>query len=600
MNAPDVEALYFGPPGSRLFGWLHRSAAPEVGVALVICNPFGFEEVCVHRGLRVLAEAVAAAGTPVLRFDYAGCGNAAGDAEEGEVLGRWQASVHDAIDAVKRASGAQRVCLFGVRLGALLATLAAVGRDDVPGLLLVAPVVRGRAYLRELTALGGTGRMASPTGGPEGIESAGFLLPAAACDALRQIDLRMLSVAPAPRVLIVERDDLPEGGDWAEALERLGAEVVVAHWPGYAAMVDDPQRALTPARIVEGVIETLGRWQAGRPRNAAARGDWGVPSIEQTVTTLSGKRAWIEMPRHIDIGGSGLFAVLHRPLPREGGPRPGERRAVLMLNSGSVHSIGPNRLWVHLARRWAAEGVCVLRLDIAGIGDSAPRPGAADNVVYSPHAMADVAAALEHLRRHEGVGACHVMGLCSGAYHAFKAATTGLPVTSALMINPLTYFWAQGTSLTDIKDYEVIELADKYRNKLFTREPWQRLLRGELELRLIGTVIWRRAKRMLRLWARGIARRLHLPLRDDLARELSQAARTGVPLRFVFASNAPGYTLLQQESGRALARLIARGDVAVEFVPDADHTFTRAQARERLVRQLDRTMLGHEVVATAA
>ena len=45
----------------------------------MICNPFGFEEVCAHRSLRHLAGAAAAAGIAALRFDYAGCGNSSGD-----------------------------------------------------------------------------------------------------------------------------------------------------------------------------------------------------------------------------------------------------------------------------------------------------------------------------------------------------------------------------------------------------------------------------------------------------------------------------------------------------------------------------------------
>jgi len=201
-----------------------------------------------------------------------------------------------------------------------------------------------------------------------------------------------------------------------------------------------------------------------------------------------------------------------------------------------------------------------------------------------------VTAALAYLREHEGADACHVMGLCSGAYHAFKAATTGLAVSSALMINPLTYFWAPGTPLVGVKDYELIELGVRYRAELFAWEPWRRLLRADLDLRLICDVAWRSALRGLRLRVRGLARWLHLPLKEDLARELRQAAGAAVPLRFVFAADAPGFTLLRQQSGSALSSLLRAGQVSIEFVADADHTFTRAEARERLTQVLDRSV----------
>jgi hypothetical protein len=159
------------------------------------------------------------------------------------------------------------------------------------------------------------------------------------------------------------------------------------------------------------------------------------------------------------------------------------------------------------------------------------------------------------------------------------------------MINPLTYFWAPGTPLAGVKDYELIELGARYRSELFAWKPWLRLLKGELDLRMIVAVAWRSALRGLRLRAQALARWLHLPLRDDLARELRQAAGAAVPLRFVFAADAPGFTLLRQQSGTALASLLRAGEVSIEFVADADHTFTRAEARERLVRVLDRSVM---------
>lgn len=593
MNSSGAEALYFGPPDARLFGWLHwPPVQPTVGLALVICNPFGFEEVCAHRSLMQLARSAAAAGIPSLRFDYAGCGNSAGDDADGDMTGRWMASVHAAIDAVKQASGAQRVCLLGVRLGALLATMAAVERNDVHGLLLIAPVVRGRAHLRELTVLGRTGRGAVQTPAPDQrLESAGFSLTAATCAALARVDLKGLPRPPARCVLIVERDDLTERSDWPAALERLGVDVSVVHWAGYAGMVDDPQRARTPLQIVDGVIGKLRTWQAEVEQTPGRREVWGAPSMPVAPAGQPGRHAWTEVSVHIDVGGSSLFALIHRPAIGDALAVRRDMPAVLMLNSGSIHSIGPNRLWVRLARRWASHGVCVMRLDISGIGDSAARVGAADNVVYSPHAMADVAAALTYLRSHERVSACHVMGLCSGAYHAFKAGAAGMPVASALMINPLTYFWKQGMRLSDVKDYEVIALSGKYRNLLFKPQTWRRLLRGDIDMRWIAAVVSRWVRRVILLRGRDVARWLHLPLKDDLAHELRNAVRAGVDLRFVFATGAPGFTLLQQQSGGALTPLLSKGDVSIDFVPDADHTFTQLHARERLVQVLDRLML---------
>ena len=292
-----------------------------------------------------------------------------------------------------------------------------------------------------------------------------------------------------------------------------------------------------------------------------------------------------------------MFGILSRPLV----PLPPDGLAVLMLNSGSVHAIGPNRLWVSLARRWALRGMTVLRLDLSGIGDSPPRPGAEPNVVYSRHAAGDIAAALHFLAAQPGVTECHLMGLCSGAYHAFKAAVAGQTVSSVSMINPLTFFWTDGDRLSEVKDYEILESASKYLTKLLTDEPWRKLVRGQLDVGLICGVLLRRLWMQLVPLLIEAGRRLRIPMTQDLARELATAAGHGIELRFVFAAGAPGFAMLQQQSGGAITRLQARRAATLDFLGGADHTFTRLEARERLIQVLDQRMWpGHEAGLHAA
>ena len=581
MTPPPAEALYFGPEGASLFGWLHRPAPGSLaGFGLVICNPFGFESLSAHRGLRTLAEAGAAAGLPCLRFDYAGTGNSQGDEFEPPLLARWLASVHAAIDALKQASGMERVCLFGVRLGATLATLAALERDDVAGLALMAPVLRGRSYLRELTMLTetGAGRAAGvPVGADGTVESGGFLLTREAGEALQAVDLRKPPRAPAPRVLLIERDDVSPPLDWLPPLEAVGVAVTRVRWPGYAAMMEDPLRCAAPQAVIDGTLYCLRYWPAaaGRPRPVAELpvGSASQPGPDVQETAVS-----------IPAGTSSLFGILTQPLAarrRAGAP------AVLILNAGAIHSIGPDRLYVRLARLWAARGLTVLRLDLSGIGDSRARPGAAENIVYSAHAASDIEQAIAWLKREQEAGDCHVMGLCSGAYHALKAAVGGPALKSAVMINPLTYFWRDGMVLSDVKDYEVFALMSRYRGKVFTIDPWRKLLRGQLHLRVIAEVAVRRAWNAVAPYLLEVARRLHWPLKDDLVEELGRAAGRGVQLRFVFARHSPGFALLRQQGGRAVDRLIMRGLASVDLVDGADHIFTRLEPRERLVLLLD-------------
>ncbi len=114
-----------------------------------------------------------------------------------------------------------------MRLGAILATLAAAKRDDIAALVAIAAVPTGKAFLREGRAL----QMAlglKPAPAPPNDDTqdlVGFALAAQTRAALTAIDLLAQAQMPAPRVLLVDRDDLAPNDAWASRLRELGAQV---------------------------------------------------------------------------------------------------------------------------------------------------------------------------------------------------------------------------------------------------------------------------------------------------------------------------------------------------------------------------------------
>jgi pimeloyl-ACP methyl ester carboxylesterase len=588
---PTPEPIYFGPVGQALFGWLHR--ARDDGPApfgVVVCAPFGYEEACAHRPLRALATRCAAAGLPTLRHDPPGCGDSAGDDLHDITLERWVAAAHDAVQALRRATGVPRVVLLGMRIGAALAWQAAAARDDIAGIVCIAPVLDGHAWLRELRLLGETAPGAGSA--QDGLlESAGFALDAAGQASFGALDLRHPERPPAPRVLLVPRDDVPTDDPHAAAtLRALGAAVEVGRWPGYAELMTDPQRARLAPALADGIVTTLRRWaDATPPPQRAVALPAAAASALHPVDTPQGRVLVRESAAWIERGAARLFGILAVPEPVDGGAPARGGPAVLLLNAGSVHHIGPGRLWVRLARRWAARGLTVLRLDLAGLGDSPGTLTGEDNAFYPPHALDDIRAAVEWLRRVAGAGEVHLLGLCSGAYHAYRAAAAGLPVGSAVMVNPLTFRWRNGTQLAvELVDSDVIRMTRRYRAAVARADTWRRLVQGDLDLPMIVRALAVRVYNGLRRRMRALVRWIGLVPDDDVAAALARAAGAGIRLRFVFAAGEPGLELLQAETGHALKPLLASGKVVLETLVDADHTFTRLEARDRLVALLDR------------
>jgi pimeloyl-ACP methyl ester carboxylesterase len=561
------EPFYFGPEARPLFGWVHRAPAPA-RLGLVVCNPFGYEAICTHRVLRHFAQAAAAAGVPALRFEYDGTGNSAGDDREPERLAAWVASVSHAVDALRAHAGVERVVILGVRLGALIAALAASRRDDVAGLVAIAPVVVGKAHVRELRALQmSTVSLPRPPGivDEEGVQPAlGFPLTATTKADLSAVDLGRLERAPAPAVLLLERDDLPPDEAWPQHLAALGVAVERRRLPGYVEMMLGAENAKVPAEMVGATTAWLGALAA---RIAAEP----VRSPSLPPAPVTRQRAVfgdvVETPAFVDEAGR-LFGVLSTPAAP-----PTARRGLLLLNAGAIHHIGPNRLYVTLARRWAALGHAVLRVDVAGIGDSLPAPGRPENVVYTDEASDDIGQAIAFLRRQPGVTEVHALGLCSGGYNAFKAAVAGVPLDGVLLINPLTFFYKPEKPLSQAEDKAIFE-ASRYFRRARDLEAWKKLLRGGLDLRLAGRTIARYAADKLRGRAQRLARRAGLKIGDDLAGELTSIVGKRIRLGFVFSAGDPGISLLRTHGGPTVEKLRRDGQLSIEIIEGPDHTFT--------------------------
>ena len=112
---------------------------------------------------------------------------------------------------------------------------------------------------------------------------------------------------------------------------------------------------------------------------------------------------------------SGLLAHSH-DVPVPGAP------AALFLNVANQHHVGPNRLWVELARQWAGAGIRSLRLDLSGLGDSPHRQGSpARWECFKPEAFDDVVDAARWLSPDDPSNVV-LVGLCSGGYQALEGA----------------------------------------------------------------------------------------------------------------------------------------------------------------------------------
>ena len=562
------QELYFGEGDETLFGWYHRAERTiRRDVVAVLCAPVGPEYTRSHRTVRHLADRLARAGIPALRFDYHGSGDSAGSESDPDRLGHWKRSIAAAVREARRLSRCERVCLIGVRLGA---TLAALEAEEVNADLLVLwnPVVKGRSYVRELQAMAMTAKN-GPAEISDGLECAGFRISTETMDALKQIDLARTTLPREARVLLVSRDDFNGDRSFATHLDLSGIEYEEVALPGWNAMMADHQFTVVPEEALSAIV------------------GW---AMVQSLARPAERRVSGPAPTSIEVGGAReellrfgenqhLFGVWTQPAAKTGKP------AVVMLNAGSIHHVGPHRLYVRLARELAADGFPTLRIDHEGLGDSVPREPGRENHPYPSHALDDLDAAMACLRERFGHQRFIVLGLCSGAHTAFHAGmVASRPIEQLVLINPWYFYWSEGMSLdTSVNHYEKVAA---YQRSMRDPERWKKLLRGQVQIGRLVKVAGAHAMKVVR----GRWHDFKEIVRPGSGTRLSHDVRALASLgrkTFIYVSDGePAGALLATEAKRSVKRATRAGLLSVERIPGGDHTFSQTAPREALVARI--------------
>jgi pimeloyl-ACP methyl ester carboxylesterase len=224
-----MRARYFGPSARRLFGVFDEpppGRPSELGA--VLCYPHGADYDSAFRSYRILATRLAKAGVQVLRFDYLGTGDSAGDIDEGSVP-EWVDNICTALHELRSAHELREVSLVGLRLGATLAALAAADCQVVDRVVLWEPVVDGGEYVRTLRALHRAWVEEELRDGRETLSADDDALGHRLTDRLRadfeSLSLLTLQKAPAPYVQMLSQSPSSAHERLTERLRTLGAVV---------------------------------------------------------------------------------------------------------------------------------------------------------------------------------------------------------------------------------------------------------------------------------------------------------------------------------------------------------------------------------------
>lgn len=562
-------------------GWLHPASGPH---GVVLCNAFGYDELCTHRAWFQFAQWLAGQGISVLRFDYPGTGDSLGVEEEPARIDRWIGSIGTALDYLRTACGVQRISLCGFRLGATLAALAAQRSGGVDGLALLAPVLSGRRYVRELHAHRQCwlstcpGLDATPqAGGAPVAEAFGFGLHGDDVGQLSDIDLRTDTSAPARRVLLLDANDR-SGGDALIATYRLNGVAVQRHsFDELASFLVEARFSKMPTHAFATVSTWLGAHARVGASSAARDDDRNPLCVPRTPNPLAMAVApeltgmhFVEQP----VLFGGYFGVYCRPLISSA-----NAPALLFPNTAASHHIGDARYFVLFARRLASSGIASLRMDLRGLGDSAEieQPVTLESL-HSERACADVTAGADWLVAH-GHAAVITFGICSGAFVGLRACAEHPQIVGSFGVNTQRFMWE---SEERARSDGALSSTPILRRSALSPEKWKRALTGKTSL---AHVVHGLSKRMGRRFVRRLSDLLDAMLGWSFAPNhsrllLERLHEKGAEVRLLYGEFDQGVDELKLQFGSKLQGLRKFSRVRVTILPMLDHAlFTRA-ARE--------------------
>jgi pimeloyl-ACP methyl ester carboxylesterase len=572
-----------------VFGLLHPA---DGATAVLLCPPFGWEDMCSYRSRRAWAEDLAAHGRPTLRIDLPATGESSGSPRDPDVIERWTAGAADAAAWLRDQAAAERVVAIGIGMGGLIAARAAGAGAAIDELVLWAVNPRGKRVLRELRAFASLNADVDPDDLPErsdlrlppaqpddSLAVGGFLLSAETVAALEAVDVAGAGFdgSPVRRALLLGRDGSEPDARLRTALEGAGATVETLPGEGYAAMMDHPQQARAPRATIEQVERWLARGEEspGSPTATLAE----LPDAIEIPTSggIVSERA-IALPQSFgDVYGM----VSESPSADDSG------LTAVLFNAGALRRIGPGRLWVELSRDWAARGVRTVRLDLEGLGD-ADGDGtqyADTGELYSDHLVEQTLDVIDQLAE-RGLGSRFICGgLCSGAFWSFHAALRDPRVVAGFLLNTRAIYF----------DDRLEQHRDARQLSRVAKSGGLRALSGRrVTPARAATILRNAAVSRLRSRTDNAIMRSRTQKVDAALAELKASRKR---LLFLFGDNEPLYDEMVEDGQMDV--VLGAPEMQLERIPGRDHSF-RPIASQRHVRAVLDQALEAELARTAA
>jgi pimeloyl-ACP methyl ester carboxylesterase len=260
------------------------------------------------------------------------------------------------------------------------------------------------------------------------------------------------------------------------------------------------------------------------------------------------------------------------------------RPAFLFMNAGVTHRVGPNRLYVRLARALAREGFASLRFDFSGLGDSAAR---GDELPPAKSVVAEAREAMDLLRKERGIDRFVPIGICSGGTVAFMTAREDPRVVGAVVINAQGHLHGTDPELSEHLHSRTMA-RHSWRIAFFSSfrsKNWIKAVTGELDPRRILRMMIGFPLAMILRRRRQQREREQSPIGEalDPAAALREVLARDVHLFHLYCEADEGLDYFHVALGDRAREIASERRGRFEIISGANHVFTLIWSQDDLV-----------------
>lgn len=264
----------------------------------------------------------------------------------------------------------------------------------------------------------------------------------------------------------------------------------------------------------------------------------------------------------------GLVGIVSHPLKKEIDDLP----AVILLNAGFLHKVGPYRLNVDLARRLASKGFTSFRFDMSGIGDSEKKDL---TKTAMERAVVHIKETMDFLEDTKGLKRFVLVGLCSGADQSHPVAASDQRISGAVFLDGCGY---------RTKRYYVHYYAKRAMRGAFKIGKWKTFIRKKIDNNNKKEMI-----DVTNIYDR------RFPEQEKAREDILSMVNRGVNLLYVYTGGIQGYYTYysQFEDMFGIKVKETNGRIDLKFFEDADHIYTMVEDRGKLIGAISDWMQYH-------